>query len=232
MARVLIVDDDTDIQHLINTLVKRDGHETRVADDGDMALQATREWLPDIVILDLKMPGRDGFDVIRAIRRYWSMPILLLTASGHDRDKVRGLDLGADDYVTKPFSPAELAARIRALLRRRGSTPAAVAELPIRLGCKTVDLINQLITTDDQTIPLTKSEAAILRALVAADGAPVSSPGVIRQAFGYECGPDESRRILKVHIHRLRRKVEQDVRQPQYLISVRGSGYRLITSAT
>lgn len=231
MARVLIVDDDIDIQQLIIIVVKRDGHETRVADNGDMALRATREWMPDLVILDLKMPGRDGFDVVRSVRQYWSMPILLLTASARDRDKVRGLDLGADDYVTKPFSPTELAARIRALLRRQVTSPAT-AELPIRLGNTIVDLINQQVATGDQTIPLTKSEAAILRTLVAADGAPLSSTCVIRQAFGYECGQEEARRILKVHIHRLRRKIEQDIHHPQYLISVRGSGYRLKTSAS
>lgn len=222
MARILVVEDDRDIAMLLEDDLTAEGHSVEVARDGETASRRGREPGWDLIILDVMLPGRDGFDVCRDIRRARvRTPIIILTAKTHEAEKILGLDLGADDYVTKPFSPRELRSRIRAVLRRfEGET-----EDVFRFGDVEIDFARAELRRRGKAIELTPLEFKLLGVFVRNRGRVLSRDQLIQDAWGGQTFVTE--RAVDGHIVGLRRKIEDDPAQPRYLVSVRGLGYRL-----
>jgi DNA-binding response OmpR family regulator len=225
MATVLIVDDDPKIRELLSLYVERDGHRVMLAADGTRALAQAQLQRPDLVLLDIMLPGIDGFEVCRTLRESSDVPILLLTARSGDSDKVIGLDLGADDYVVKPFSPRELMARVRVQLRRHrkrsGDEPVlAAAGLVLDPNAVEVEL-------DGVTIEVTPSEFRLLHTLMRRPGRVFSRDELIDAIHG-----DESSgiidRTIDVHLGRLRRKLGDDAADPRFIATVRTIGYKFL----
>jgi DNA-binding response OmpR family regulator len=226
LAQILVVDDDPEIQQLLGYVLRREGHDISEATTGEDALKLVQRSAPDLVILDLMLPGIDGFTVCERLRIARSVPILMLTGRANEADKVRGLDTGADDYLTKPFSPAELLARVRALLRR--SNPlVAPPSTPFQVGPLEIDLSRGRLTVDGHEVPVTRSEVAIIACLAVQAGEPVPPRALVKQALNYDCDEAQARAILKVRISRLRQKLGDDPVKPRILASVRGMGYAL-----
>ena len=221
--RVLVVDDDPKTVELVRLYLEREGYEVACAFDGVEALRAAQEGQPHLIVLDLMLPGVDGLSVCRRIRATSTVPIIMLTARTTERDKLAGLDLGADDYVTKPFSPRELVARVRAVLRRvdddlpRG--PVEVEAGPVR-----VHLARRECTVAGRPVALTPTEFRILAALVREPGRVFTRDQIIERVLGYEFEGTE--RTVDVHILNLRRKVEPEPNRPRYLKTVYGVGYK------
>jgi DNA-binding response OmpR family regulator len=230
MARILVVDDDTELQQLLGYVLRREGHDVSEAATGEDALRLAQRSAPDLVILDLMLPGIDGFTVCHRLRIARSIPILMLTGRADEGDKIRGLDTGADDYLTKPVSPAELLARIRALLRRTGIEGVAPPSTPFKVGPLEVDLSHGRLTMAGQEVPATRSEVAIIACLAVQAGEPVPPRALVKQALHYDCDEAQARAILKVRISRLRRKLGDDPVRPRILASVRGVGYALCSA--
>jgi DNA-binding response OmpR family regulator len=223
-ARVLLAEDDPKQASLIRLYLEREGHSVLVVDDGRRALEYSRARRPDLLVLDVMMPGVDGLDVCRILRAESDVPILLLTARSTEDDKLLGLDLGADDYVTKPFSPRELAARVRALLRRAGKgTPSAMA--PLVVGDLEIDSARFEVRVGGRAITLTAKEFGILEALAAEPGRVFTRAQIIDKAFGFDQYVLE--RTVDAHVMNLRRKIEHDPTDPRYVQTVYGRGYRL-----
>jgi two-component system alkaline phosphatase synthesis response regulator PhoP len=225
MKRILVVEDDQDLLLGLKDNLELEGYEVATAADGDAGLARALQWRPDGIILDLMLPGRSGFDVCRALRqRGLDAPVLMLSARGHDTDKLRGLELGADDYVTKPFSIVELLARIRALLRR-ASGPTARLET-YRFG--TVELNFRLLRArkGESTVPLSALEFEVLRYLVERRGETVSREQLLQDVWGYQARP-VTRSVDNV-IARLRHKLESQPEEPQHIVTVHGVGYRFV----
>ena len=221
MARVLVVDDDHTVREVVVSYLRAHRHEVVEAADGETALRAMRETPADLVVLDLMLPGIDGLEVCRRLRTASEVPVIMLTALGSETDRVVGLELGADDYVTKPFSPRELALRVDSVLRRSGERPAA----PTRLtdGDLVVDTGSHVATLGDQILALTVREFDLLRFLVANPGVAYSRDALLQQVWGWSFG-DQS--TVTVHVRRLREKVEADPTRPVRLVTVWGVGYR------
>ncbi len=220
--RVLIVDDDNDIRRLVSAYLRRDGMDVIEAGDGEAALMHEASQQPDVVVLDLMLPGIGGLDVLRTIRERSVRPVVLLTARDEVTDRVLGLELGADDYVTKPFHPRELVARIHAVLRRfQEPQTAAVA----RVGDFEVDTDRRQVRRNGELINLTRTEFDLLAALVRADGRVLTRADLLDVVVG----PDSItlERSIDSHIRNLRRKVEPDLSEPRYVVTVTGVGYRL-----
>jgi DNA-binding response OmpR family regulator len=226
VALILVVDDDPEVCQLLDFVLRQEGHDVLVARSGEEALRSVQRSAPDLVILDLMLPGIDGFTVCERLRLARSVPVLMLTGLVEERDKIRGLDTGADDYLTKPFSPRELLARVRALLRRVGPVPSW-PEQPIRIGALEIDLGKSRLTLGGREVPVSRSEAAIVACLAVQAGDPVPPRLLAKQALNYECDEAQARAILKVRISRLRQKLGDDPRRPRILLSVRGVGYAL-----
>lgn len=234
--KILLADDDPMIVDALEHQLRREGYEVMTALDGRQALDRFAECAPDLVLLDVMMPKLNGWDVCREIRRRSHVPILMLTARDDEFDRVLGLELGADDYITKPFSTRELVARIRANLRRaaidstQASTQPEVSEaLPvIRLGHIAIDRRRYLVTNNDEPVHLSQREYALLIALLDADGAVVNRQMLIDQVWGEEWIGDP--RTLDVHIRWLREKLEEEAGSPQMILTTRGVGYRLTTA--
>ena len=220
--RVLIVDDDPDIRRLVSAYLRRDGMEVITAEDGETALMHEATEQPDIVVLDLMLPGIGGLDVLRTIRERGARPVVLLTARDEVTDRVLGLELGADDYVTKPFHPRELVARVHTILRRMQAPSAATT---MRIGELDIDSGRRQVRRDGELIPLTRTEFDLLAALVREDGRVLSRADLL----GAVAGPDSItlERSIDSHIRNLRRKVETDPGDPRYIVTVTGVGYRL-----
>jgi DNA-binding response OmpR family regulator len=220
--RVLVVDDDVKTVELVKLYLNRDGYKVITAYDGVEALRLARESHPDLIVLDLMLPGMDGLEVCRTIREESDVPIIMLTARTTDQDKLTGLSLGADDYVTKPFSPRELAARVRAVLRRipgeRGPDEIKHREL-------TVDFVRHEAYLAAKPLNLTTVEFKLLGVLAREPGRVFSRAQLIEKALGY--GFDGFDRTIDVHILNLRRKLEPDPKHPRYLKTVYGAGYKL-----
>ena len=219
---ILVVDDDLDLRKLVSSYLKEEGFSVVSAANGREALFVTREQKPDLIVLDLMMPEMGGYDFIRELGKSSALPIIVLTAKLEEGDKVLGLELGADDYVTKPFSLRELTARIRAVLRR--SSGEVQASQVLRAGAIVMDITQRYTTVADQRVDLTPSEFALLSTLMSSPGRTISRLELLDQlqndAYeGYE-------RTIDVHIRRLRIKVEPDPRKPQYIETVFGFGYR------
>jgi DNA-binding response OmpR family regulator len=224
MKRILIVEDNPDLAFGLRNNLEIEGYGVDVAMDGHAALREMQERRYDLVVLDLMIPGVDGFRVVRAMReRDDSTPVLILTARGQEEDKVRGLRLGADDYVTKPFGVLELLARIEALLRR--TQPTRPAGPVVTFGDVTVDPASRTASVKGAEVSLAPKEFDLLWALVESDGAAVSRERLMDTVWGY--GADVLSRTVDTHVAELRRKLEPG-REPRHIVTVRKVGYRLV----
>ena len=227
--RILVVDDDSEIVRLLRGYLEQAGYQVVAAYDGETALHLFRRERPDLAILDLMLPDRDGWDVTRIVRGDSALagtPIIMLTARVEDTDKIVGLELGADDYVTKPFNPREVVARVRSVLRR--SQPDGRQSQPrvLQLGGLMMDLGRHEVMVDGQPVELTPSEFDLLRTLMENPGYAFTRMELIEQGLGYEYVGME--RTLDSHVKNLRKKIEPDPRQPAYIQTVYGVGYRLL----
>lgn len=220
--KILVVDDDLELCGLIGFALRQSGYLIVEAGDGPAALTAFDREQPDLVILDVNLPGMSGFDVCRRIRAESLTPILLLTVRSSEEDQVQGLDLGADDYLTKPFSPRTLLARVRALLRRAGIERPS----PLNAGDLALDVERQTVTIAGGTpTRLTNREFRLLQYLLANSGHTVPTDRLTTHIWGYQGIGD--RQLLKQLVHRLRQKIEHDPAEPHYLITISGVGYML-----
>ncbi len=219
-SRVLVVDDDPALAEMLTIVLRGEGFDTAVVADGTRALPAVRELRPDIVLLDLMLPGMNGIDVCRAIRSESGVPIVMLTAKGDTVDIVLGLESGADDYVVKPFKPKELVARIRARMRRTDDEPAE----QLTIGEVTIDVPAHQVVRDGQPIPLTPLEFDLLVALARKPRQVFTREVLLEQVWGYRHAADT--RLVNVHVQRLRSKVERDPERPEVVLTVRGVGYK------
>lgn len=222
MKTILIVDDESKILQLARDYLQYAGFTVLTADTGRTALAVVRTDKPNLIVLDLGLPDMDGLDVTRALRKESNVPIIMLTARGEETDKLIGLELGADDYLTKPFSPKELVARVRAVLRRAETTPAA--EELIRLGEVTLDVPRMRVTVGEQPIELTPTEFELLAALVRQPGRIFTRAQLLDAVHGVAFESYE--RAIDAHIKNIRRKLEPDPREPRYVLTVYGVGYK------
>jgi len=222
MTTILVVADDPGIVKVVRAYLEKAGFQVLVAYDGKKALHIARHDKPHLVILDLMLPEMDGWDVCRALRRESDVPIIMLTARVEDTDKLIGLELGADDYVTKPFSPQELVARVRAVLRRVEGMPAKPER--ISRGEITVDLSRHAVTVGDEPLDLTPTEFDLLATLMQDPGRTFTRSQLLEQTQGYAYEGYE--RTIDVHIKNLRQKIETDPSNPQHIRTVYGVGYR------
>jgi two-component system, OmpR family, alkaline phosphatase synthesis response regulator PhoP len=227
--RILVVDDDREIVRLMRGYLEQAGYLVLEAYDGQTAMHALQSERPDLLLLDLMLPDRDGWDITRAIRahpRLANTPIIMLTARVEDVDKILGLELGADDYVTKPFNPREVVARVNALFRRsgRGSPTAAVSV--IEIGALRLDLGRHELRVKSRPVDLTPTEFNLLRTLMESPGYAFTRGELIQYGLGYEYEGME--RTLDSHVKNLRQKIEDDPRSPAYIQTVYGVGYRLV----
>ena len=221
-ARVLVVDDEPPIRAVVRGFLEKDGLEVSEAGDGPSAVEAARSIGPDVIVLDVMLPGFDGLEVLRRVRAFSDPMVVLLTARTEELDRIVGLRIGADDYVTKPFSAAELAARVGALLRRRRPPTGPAAGVPDGL---LVDATRHLVAVDGARVELTATEFAVLAALVRDPGVVLSRQQLLDAAWGDDWAGGE--RTLEVHVANLRRKLGDDSAQPRFVETVRGVGYRL-----
>ncbi len=221
--KILIADDDRDLLGLIAFTLTQAGYLVVKANDGPSAIHAFKGESPDLAVLDINMPGASGFQVCEAIRAQSRIPVMMLTVRGEEEDLIKALDLGADDYLTKPFSPRTLLARIKALLRRAGIETAA----PGSVGRLSLDAEEHTVRIDGgEVVRLTKLELRLLQMLLANVGRTVSSDRLLVQVWGHRNSGD--RQLLKQLVHRLRHKIEADPANPQLLQTSAGSGYKLV----
>jgi DNA-binding response OmpR family regulator len=230
MSRILLVEDNEDLAFGLENNLEIEGYEVTVATTGEEAERLVREVHPGLVILDLMLPGMDGFEVLgRMRRRGLEAPVLILTARGEEVDKVRGLRLGADDYVTKPFGLLELLARVEALLRRT-SPPAGRSRRRVhRFGAVEVRADTREVLLDERPVQLTPKELDLLLALLRRDGAVASREELLAEVWGY--APSVVNRTVDTHVAELRRKLERRPSSPVHILTVRKAGYRLDRSA-
>jgi two-component system response regulator RegX3 len=225
MTRVLVVEDEESFSEALTFMLEREGYEVVVAEDGNSAIEEFDKAGPDIILLDLMLPGLPGTEVCRQIRMRSQVPIIMLTAKDGEVDKVVGLELGADDYVTKPFSSRELLARLRAVLRRNGEVedllPPAVESGPVR-----IDVERHVVTVRGQQVTMPLKEFDLLEILVRNSGRVLTRAQLIDRVWGSDYVGDT--KTLDVHIKRLRAKVEDDPANPVHLVTVRGLGYRYV----
>ena len=227
MTRVLVIEDNPDLAYGLRNNLEIEGYTVEVVADGAKGLARARSADPDLVILDLMLPGMDGFKVLRALRDEGRrVPVLILTARGEESDKVRGLRLGADDYVTKPFGVLELLARVEALLRRATRDPSAAEEPEVeRFGEVEIVPASRTVRRSGQEVPLTPKEYELLVALLRRRGAVASRVELLTEVWGYNSAVMS--RTVDTHIAELRRKLEGDIPEPQHMLTVRKAGYRL-----
>jgi DNA-binding response OmpR family regulator len=223
MARVLVVDDDPTVREVVVSYLRAGRHEVDEAADGERALALMQERPAALVVLDLMLPGIDGLEVCRRLRRTSNVPVIMLTALGDETDRVVGLALGADDYVTKPFSPRELVLRVDSVLRRAGEQSSPATALTVVDGDLVVDSARHTATLAGAALALTTREFDLLRYLVTHPGVAFSREQLLSDVWGWSFG-DQS--TVTVHVRRLREKVETDPTQPVRLVTVWGVGYR------
>ncbi|MFL6133125.1 MAG: MtrAB system response regulator MtrA [Nocardioidaceae bacterium] len=219
-GRVLVVDDDAALAEMLTIVLRQEGFDSRVSATGTRALSDFREYRPDVVLLDLMLPGKDGIDVCKEIRAESGVPIVMLTAKSDTVDVVVGLESGADDYVVKPFKPKELIARIRARVRRF-EEPAPEA---LTIGDLSIDVAGHVVTRNDEPIPLTPLEFDLLVCLARKPWQVFTREILLEQVWGYRHAADT--RLVNVHVQRLRSKVEHDPENPEIVLTVRGVGYK------
>ncbi len=230
MARVLVVDDEPSLAQTVSYTLRREGFDVQTAVDGPSAMEAVHSQPPDLIVLDLLLPGIDGFEVCRRVRRTSAVPILMLTARGEEVDRIVGLEVGADDYLAKPFSMRELVARIRAMLRRRellieelGAASVHGDDLLHGAGDLTIDVKGHHVIRRGEPVPLTPKEFSLLETLVRHRGQVLSAGQLLQLVWGYT---DSDTRTVAVHIRSLRGKIEDDASNPELIETVRGLGYR------
>ena len=220
-GRVLVVDDDASLAEMLTIVLRQEGFDSRMCLRGDQAVEAFRDYKPDVVLLDLMLPGRDGIDVCKEIRAESGVPIVMLTAKGDTVDVVVGLESGADDYVVKPFKPKELVARIRARVRRFDATEQAET---LSIGDVHIDVAGHQVTRSGRPVNLTPLEFDLLVCLARKPWQVFSREVLLEQVWGYRHAADT--RLVNVHVQRLRSKVEHDPENPEIVVTVRGVGYK------
>ena len=223
--RILVVDDEASIRELVGTYLRTEGFEVDEAVDGEDALERFQRNQPDLVVLDLRLPGIDGFDVLRKIRNTSSVYVIVLSARAEETDKLVGLELGADDYLTKPFSPRELVARVRAVLRRRRDGDAE-PDATMRFDGLVVDVERHEVHVDDSLVELTSLEFELLAAMAGAPGRVFTRRQLIERVWGWDFYGDE--RVVDVHIRNLRKALGDPADSPRFVATVRGVGYKLV----
>ena len=221
MAAVLVVDDDPTVREVVITYLTKAGHTVTSAADGKEALASVAQSPPELVVLDLMLPGVDGLEVCRRLRESSDIPVIMLTAKGTVSDRVVGLEQGADDYVTKPFSPRELVLRVDSVLRR--TTEPSPAGGPVRSGDLVVDPGSRVVTRDEERVSMTAREFDLLHHFVSHSGKVFSREDLLRDVWGWSFGDDST---VTVHVRRLREKLEADPTRPVRLVTVWGVGYR------
>lgn len=219
-SKILVVDDDPAIAEMLTMVMEREGFDTVVVDDGLEAVKAAERENPDLILLDLMLPGMGGVDVCRTVRETSAVPIIMLTAKTDTVDVVLGLESGADDYVTKPFKPKELVARVRARLRRQDDSPSETLEV----GDLTIDVPGHAVFRDGKEISLTPLEFDLLHTLASRPKQVFSRDELLEKVWGYQHTSDT--RLVNVHVQRLRSKIELDPENPQIVLTVRGVGYK------
>lgn len=225
MAKILVVDDEKTIVKGLKFALEKEHYEVLAAYDGEEALRLFEEEAPDLIVLDLMLPGVDGFEVCRRIRKKSETPIIMLTARGEDIDKILGLELGADDYMTKPFNPRELVARVKAILRRSRNKTNDQANLKvIRLQDLQIDLFSHKVKVRGKEVDLTSKEFALLSLLASQPGRVFSREQLLEHVWGYDYYGDA--RTVDVHIRHLREKIEPDPSAPEMILTVWGAGYK------
>ena len=220
--KILVVDDDPAINEMLTIVLEAEGFQTSSVTDGAEAVPAFRSFDPDLILLDLMLPGMNGIDICREIRKESAVPVVMLTAKTDTVDVVLGLESGADDYITKPFKPKELVARIRARLRRTDETPADVFEV----GDLTVDVPQHTVTRGDEEIQLTPLEFDLLVEMARKPNQVHSREELLESVWGYRNASDT--RLVNVHVQRLRSKIEHDPEHPEIIQTVRGVGYKSV----
>jgi two-component system response regulator MtrA len=219
-GRVLVVDDDASLAEMLTIVLRQEGFDSRMCGRGDLAIDEFRDYKPDVVLLDLMLPGKDGIDVCKEIRAESGVPIVMLTAKGDTVDVVVGLESGADDYVVKPFKPKELVARIRARVRRFDTS--SVESLTI--GDLSIDVAGHAVSRHGEPISLTPLEFDLLLCLARKPWQVFTREVLLEQVWGYRHAADT--RLVNVHVQRLRSKVEHDPEHPEIVVTVRGVGYK------
>ena len=224
-TKVLVVDDEESLVRLVRGYLEREGFEVSAAYDGEAAISLARQARPDLVVLDVMLPGLDGVEVCRRLRQFSDAYVIMLTARAEEIDKIVGLSVGADDYLTKPFSPRELVARVKAMLRRpRGGAAQEEAPLPQRFGELTIDLAGHRVLKSGVELALTPLEYSLLTALTGAPGRVFTREQLLERVWGYDYFGDDH--VVDVHVGSLRKKVEDDPSRARLVRTVRGAGYR------
>ena len=223
-ARILVVEDDPDTTQLVRLYLARDGHEVLTASDGVKGLTIAREEAPDLVVLDLMLPGLDGMEICRELRGYSNVPIIMVTARVEEDDRLAGLELGADDYITKPFSPRELAARVRAVLRRTSHEAQERPPAVLERGEISLDLPKREVRVEENPVILTRTEFDILAVLMRNPGRVFSREEIIDRVFGDDF--DGFDRTVDTHVSNLRKKIQVRPDGPRYITTAYGVGYR------
>ena len=222
MTRIMVVDDDQDLAEMLAIVLNGDGMEVDLVGRGDQVMEVFHQSPPDLVLLDLMLPGLDGIEVCKLIRAESMMPIVMLTAKGDTTDVVKGLEAGADDYIVKPFQTSELLARIKARLRRVATAPSSSSKL--EFGGVSIDLVAHEVRRGEKVIALTRLEFDLLLALAREQGRVFTREALLSEVWGYRHSSDT--RLVNVHIQRIRSKIEKDPNQPELVLTVRGVGYR------
>lgn len=222
MPTILVIDDEDTILNLVDAYLKREGNTVHLARNGLDGLAAFRRYHPDLVILDIMLPEMDGFEVLRQIRRESDVYVILLTAKSEEFDRVMGLTVGADDYLTKPFSPRELAARVKAVLRRgRGS---ALEQQTLAFRRLKIDMQRHVVQRDGEPVELTALEFKLLSTMASYPQMVLTRQQLLERVWGYDFYGEE--RVVDVHIGHVRQKIEPDPSDPQFILTVRGVGYK------
>lgn len=219
-GRILVVDDDAPLAEMLTIVLRQEGFDSRVCARGDLAMAEYHDYRPDLVLLDLMLPGKDGIDICKEIRAESGVPIVMLTAKGDTIDVVLGLESGADDYVVKPFKPKELVARIRARVRRSDAGGSEV----ITLQDLVIDVAGHSVTRDGRPISLTPLEFDLLLCLARRPWQVFTREVLLQEVWGYQHAADT--RLVNVHVQRLRSKIEADPEHPEIVLTVRGVGYK------
>lgn len=225
--RILVVDDEPNIREVVELYLRREGYEVEVTADGAAALSAIERKIPDLIVLDLMLPAVGGLEITRALRQVdYDVPIIMLTAKGDEADKIAGLEVGADDYVTKPFSPKELVARVKAVLRRAGAKPLVDPQAkPVTRGKITINpSTRQVWVAESKEVVLTAKEFDLLWFLVNHPGQVFTRDQLLDNVWGFDFFGDSS--TVTVHVRRLREKIEQNPTKPQHILTVWGVGYK------
>jgi len=225
--RILVVDDEPRMIGFIRMNLELEGHQVHEAHNGMEALEAIRKQLPDVVLLDVMMPEMDGFETLRLLREFSNIPVIMLTAKGDENDKVYGLELGADDYVTKPFGPKELSSRIRAVLRRAEMPSTSPDQAILRIDERlSVDFNQREVLVNDEPVKLRPTEYRLLYHLIENAGWTVPHDQILAKVWGYEYR-DEAH-YVRLYVNYLREKIEENPSEPHYILTERGVGYRFV----